>query len=53
MNMLNNIRQMGYDSQIERFAPLAQSLTEQFLAQHHPGDDLSEVGWDHEELRVR
>jgi HEPN domain-containing protein len=43
---------IGYDSRIERFVPLAQSLTEQFWAQHYPGDDLSEVGWDYEELRA-
>jgi hypothetical protein len=30
---------------------LAQSLTEQFWAQHYPGDDLSEVGFDYPELR--
>jgi HEPN domain-containing protein len=34
-----------------KFAPLAQSLTEQFWAQHYPGDDLSEVGEDYPELR--
>ncbi|MFZ4779570.1 MAG: HEPN domain-containing protein [Terrimicrobiaceae bacterium] len=33
------------------FIPLAQSLTEQFWAQHYPGDDLSEVGFDYPELR--
>jgi HEPN domain-containing protein len=33
------------------FMPLAQSLTEQYWAQHYPGDDLSEVGFDYPELR--
>lgn len=33
------------------FIPLSQSLTEQFWAQHYPGDDLSEVGFDYPELR--
>lgn len=33
------------------FIPLAQSLTEQFWAQHYPGDDVSEVGFDYPELR--
>lgn len=33
------------------FDELAYSLTEQFWAQHYPGDDLSEVGSDYETLR--
>ena len=40
-----------YDRRFDQFAPLAQSLTEQFWAQHYPGDDLSEVGSDYDELR--
>jgi HEPN domain-containing protein len=42
---------LDHHSEFSRFAPLAQSLTEQFWAQHYPGDDLSEVGEDYPELR--
>ena len=42
---------LDHSTEFSRFAPLAQSLTEQFWAQHYPGDDLSEVGEDYPELR--
>ena len=42
---------LDHSKEFSRFAPLAQSLTEQFWAQHYPGDDLSEVGEDYPELR--
>jgi len=42
---------LDHSKEFSRFAPLAQSLTEQFWAQHYPGDDLSEVGEDYNELR--
>jgi HEPN domain-containing protein len=35
------------------FQQLAQSLTEQFWAQHYPGDDLSDVGLDFLILRTQ
>lgn len=40
-----------YDQRFQPFAPLAQSLTEQFWAQHYPGEDLSDVGSDYDILR--
>lgn len=40
-----------YDNGFTTFAPLAQSLTEQFWAQHYPGGDLTDVGADYEALR--
>lgn len=40
-----------HDSCFTIFAPLAQSLTEQFWAQHYPGGDLTDVGADYEDLR--
>ena len=36
-----------------RYQQLAQSLTEQFWAQHYPGDDLTEVGLDLPFLRTQ
>jgi HEPN domain-containing protein len=41
----------AYNSQFAAFDDLAAALTEQFWAQHYPGDDLSEVGSDFETLR--
>lgn len=41
----------SYDQQFRGFAPLAQSLTEQFWAQHYPGDELEDVGSDYDDLR--
>jgi HEPN domain-containing protein len=41
----------AYDAQFLAFDDLAAALTEQFWAQHYPGDDLSEVGSDFETLR--
>ncbi len=40
-----------YDPTFLRFSDLATSLTEQFWAQHYPGDDLTDVGSDYETLR--
>jgi HEPN domain-containing protein len=50
---LNRLLDLCQDhcGEFSRFAPLAQSLTEQFWAQHYPGDDLSDVGEDYHELR--
>jgi HEPN domain-containing protein len=42
---------LDHSREFARYAPLAQSLTEQFWAQQYPGDDLSEVGEDYQELR--
>lgn len=42
---------LDHHSEFSKYAPLAQSLTEQFWAQHYPGDDLSEIGEDYPELR--
>jgi len=42
---------IDHNASFSRFIPLAQSLTEQFWAQHYPGDDLSDVGLDYTELR--
>ena len=41
----------SYDPRFHIFAALAQSLTEQFWAQHYPGDDLEDVGADYDDLR--
>jgi HEPN domain-containing protein len=40
-----------YERRLQTFAPLAQSLTEQFWAQHYPGEDLDDVGTDYDDLR--
>ena len=40
-----------YDTRFNTYASLAQSLTEQFSAQHYPGDELDDVGSDYDELR--
>ena len=40
-----------YNPRFNTFAPLAQSLTEQFWAQHYPGNELDDVGFDYDELR--
>ncbi|MBI4672638.1 MAG: HEPN domain-containing protein [Chloroflexi bacterium] len=40
-----------YDARFSAFDDLAASLTEQFWAQHYPGDDLTDVGSDYETLR--
>ena len=42
-----------HEQRFQVFAPLAQSLTEQFWAQHYPGDDLDDVGTDYDELRCQ
>lgn len=39
-----------HDPKFRTFAPLAQSLTEQYWAQHYPGDDLEDVGADYSTL---
>jgi HEPN domain-containing protein len=41
----------SFDSDMERFAETARSLTEQFWEQHYPGGDLDEVGNDYPSLR--
>lgn len=41
----------SYHALFRQFAPLTQSLTEQFWAQHYPGDDLTDVGEDFIQLR--
>lgn len=43
---------MQHHGDFSSFQQLAQSLTEQFWAQHYPGDDLSEVGFDFPILRA-
>lgn len=40
-----------FDPRFADFDELAFALTEQFWAQHYPGDDLSEVGADYATLR--
>jgi len=40
-----------FDPAFNKFTDLANSLTEQFWAQHYPGGDLTEVGSDYDELR--
>jgi len=42
---------VDHSNDFVRFIPLVQSLTEQFWAQHYPGEDLSEVGFDYPVLR--
>ena len=42
-----------HEAGFRHFAPLAQSLTEQFWAQHYPGDDLSEIGSDYSTLSAQ
>lgn len=37
----------------KQFTDFADSLTEQFWAQHYPGEDLEDVGGDYDELRER
>jgi HEPN domain-containing protein len=40
------------ESRFDEFQDLAESLTEQFWAQHHPGGDLTGVGSDYATLRA-
>jgi HEPN domain-containing protein len=42
---------IAFDERFKAHADLAENLTVQFWAQHYPGDDLSEVGFDYPELR--
>lgn len=42
-----------YDTTFKKFADLADSLTEQFWAQHYPGGDLVDVGSDYDDLRLQ
>jgi HEPN domain-containing protein len=42
---------VALDERFKDHADLCESLTVQFWAQHYPGDDLSEVGFDYPELR--
>ena len=41
----------NYDQVFEQYALLADTLTQQFWAQHYPGGDLEDVGSDYDELR--
>ncbi len=40
-----------YDQAFQQYALLADTLTQQFWAQHYPGGDLTEVGADYDDLR--
>lgn len=40
-----------FDPQISSLKLMAESLTEQFFAQHYPGSDLAELGADYAMLR--
>jgi HEPN domain-containing protein len=42
---------VAFDTRFKAHADLTENLTVQFWAQHYPGDDLSEVGFDYPELR--
>lgn len=44
-------RAVAFDEHFKTHADLCENLTVQFWAQHYPGDDLSEVGFDYVELR--
>jgi HEPN domain-containing protein len=44
-------RAVTFDELFKTHADLSENLTVQFWAQHYPGDDLSEVGFDYPELR--
>ena len=41
----------AFDPAFEKFADVADQLTDQFWAQHYPGGDLAEVGHDYETMR--
>ena len=41
----------AHERGLQAFAPLVQSLTEQFWAQHYPGEELDDVGTDYDDLR--
>jgi HEPN domain-containing protein len=45
-NLLRNAEK--YDAGFSRFKRLATDLTEDFFAQHYPGDDLSDLGKEYE-----
>ena len=42
---------VNFDKAFEKFKTLAQELTEDFFAQHYPGEDLTDVGQNYENLR--
>lgn len=44
-------RAIAFDERFKTHAEFSENLTVQFWAQHYPGDDLSEVGFDYPELR--
>lgn len=44
---------IAYDVQFKTYADLCENLTAQFWAQHYPGDDLTDVGADYDELREK
>ena len=41
----------SFDPSFSRFARFAEELTEDFFAQHYPGQDWSQVGLNYETLR--
>ena len=41
----------AFDLRFAALKPMAESLTNQFFAQHYPGSDLAELGADYAELR--
>lgn len=41
----------AYDERFLQLEAFAESLTDQFFAQHYPGSDLAELGADYVELR--
>jgi HEPN domain-containing protein len=41
----------AYDQRFARFHGFAEELTEDFFAQHYPGEDLTDVGENYEALR--
>jgi HEPN domain-containing protein len=41
----------NYDQVFQQYTLLADTLTQQFCAQHYPGGDLTEVGADYDKLR--
>jgi HEPN domain-containing protein len=42
---------LPYEAKFAKYVSLAQKLTNDFFAQHYPGEDLTEVGRDYELLR--
>ena len=42
-----------YDPQFDRFHLFAEELTEDFFAQHYPGEDWQTIGQNYEKLRLQ